>query len=59
MQHFDDWVVDWSKNLTQEEMQIVGNSNWRDGLSFNQSPIENYNQDQEQKEDINDASTGS
>ena len=35
MEHVDDWKVDWDMNLTKEEIALVMDPEWRDGLTFN------------------------
>ena len=32
--HFDDWTTDWFVDLTEEEIKLVENKEWRDGLFF-------------------------
>jgi hypothetical protein len=34
IQHADDWVCDWDADLTEEEIKMVKDPQWRAGLSF-------------------------
>ena len=51
-EHFYDWTVDWFKHLNEEEIQVVNNTEWRNGLRFKTK----QDQDQDQDQDQNDQS---
>lgn len=34
LENFDVWTIDWDVDLTEEEIALVRNANWRAGLHF-------------------------
>ena len=38
--HFDEWTIDWERDLTAEEIELVSTTNWVDSVrTFHLGPV--------------------
>jgi len=38
--HFDEWTIDWERDLTAEEIELVSTTNWVDSVrAFHLGPV--------------------